>query len=964
MFVFHDPIGKESLIDFEYEKWKRYERTLKTYLKEVKILLSCRLCVFHDERLKGIMKETNNSIRIDDGACKLSRDEKRKILHQYTENVKFAEDETEEIIKSDAYFPLLCKLYSIESKYEKRGLSFFKNPFEVVREEIEIYQNSERANEKSKYCSLIFLVVFNNNVKVNDMEDCPNSHFPDEKYEDILRMSGLPDNTPITSVITGFKSLEGSFVRCVGNSYTFIHDFVQEITTVVIGARFPKQTIKYADSGFLRRRVKIEDDKQERNPFTVYLTDGYIDDLVQRFLLDIQTEDLLDVVLNPCLQNKKVIESFIKHLEKEIDVSLDLKRKLVKVDEYEFGKLKENNLISRLGFFLTQEEVTPLSALIIFCHDEIALSCLKNYQLSDKFSTFASICANGNTTLYDVYLQKYAVEFSNVVWGGFYALHIASLFHNFELTQTLIGHTKSINMFDDHRFTSLMCAVLNDGEANSLTTTDSLATIQCLLTNGADINLCNNDGLSPLFIACHNGHDSTVKLLLNNGANINLCMKNGVSPLYIACQNGHDRTVQLLLNNGADINLCMKNEASPLYIACQNGHDSTLQLLLNNGADINLCMNNGASPLYIACQIGHDSTVQLLLNNGADINLYMKNGASPLYIACENGHDSTVQLLLNNCADINLYMKNGASPLYIACENGHDSTVQLLLNKGADNSLCTEKGVSPLYIACQNGHDSTVQLLLNKGADNSLCTEKGVSPLYIACHNGDDSTVQLLLNNCADINLCDNDATSPLYIACHNGHDSTLQLLLDNGADINLCMKNGASPLYIACQNGHDSTVQLLLNNGADINLCMKNGASPLYIACQNGHDSTVQLLLNNGADINLCEENGASPLYIACQNGHYSTVQLLLNKGADNCLCTEKGVSPLYIACHNGHYITVQLLLNNGADINLCDNDGASPLYIACQNGHDSTVQLLLNNGAVINLCDNDGDSHLHAAR
>lgn len=50
-------------------------------------------------------------------------------------------------------------------------------------------------------------------------------------------------------------------------------------------------------------------------------------------------------------------------------------------------------------------------------------------------------------------------------------------------------------------------------------------------------------------------NDRTVQLLLNNGADINLCRKTGASPLYTVCEKGHESIGQFLLNNGADIDL-------------------------------------------------------------------------------------------------------------------------------------------------------------------------------------------------------------------------------------------------------------------------------------------------------------------------------------------------------------------------------------------------------------------------
>ncbi|XP_062580643.1 LOW QUALITY PROTEIN: ankyrin-1-like [Saccostrea cucullata] len=997
LFVFNDPLGKESLDEILYHSWKSLEKTLEICLKKKKLLISCRRCVFYDKRVKGNLLDESTAVEIDSEENGLTVKEKKAILNQYAQNLKLSEEVVTEIVKTEAYFPLLCKLFSREAKYKEKGVDFFKNPYRFIKKELEFGQ------DKKRFCSLILIVAFKKNLKIDTILKSDISLM---KFKDILGMCEIQENTHISVIRSTLHELKGSYVKCIGHVFQFLHDFIMEITTLVFGVDCPQETIQYADSSFLRRRVKIEDDTEEENrdPFSVYLPVEYIDDLVDRFITDIQTKHIIDVLLNPCLRKESLINSCKEKMN-------SLEKLLVKIkcekDRSKFQTLFERSFFTRIDFLYSFEsEICPLVGLIVFYHSDISSFYIKSIPETKlkEHHIFSAICANGDLNLLNSLSEEYKKAAMMERWDDLFPIHIASVFHNFSIIEELIRLGADVNKLttsdictplflaaandEDHikeagidiktgeRRNNRIICLLNNGDKAYLCENENVdrtlcmtcyrgrdITVQLLLDNGADIKLCDNDGCSPLCIVCLKGHDSTVQLLLDNSADINLCVDDGISPLYIACLNGHDSTVQLLLNNGADINLCKKNGTSPLIRACQNGHDSTVQLLLNNGADINICINDGASPLYIACYDGHDSTVQLLLNNGANINLCDKDGVSPLYIACEKGHDSTVQLLLNNGTDINLCQKNGASPLHVACENRHDSTVQLLVNNGADINLRKSDGASPLYIACQNGHESTLQLLLNNGADINLCNKNGFSPLHRACLKGHDSTVQLLLNNGADIKLCNKNGVSPLYIACLKGHDSSVQLLLNNGADINFCDSDGDSPLDIACHQGHNSTVQLLLNNGADINLCKKNGTSPLYIACQNAHDSMSQLLLNNGADINLCEKNGISPLYIACYDGHDYTVQVLLNNGANINLCKKNGASPLYIACQNGHDSTVQLLQNNGADINLGKSDGASPLYIACQNGHDSKVQLLLNNGADINLCEKNGTSPFYIA-
>ena len=84
-----------------------------------------------------------------------------------------------------------------------------------------------------------------------------------------------------------------------------------------------------------------------------------------------------------------------------------------------------------------------------------------------------------------------------------------------------------------------------------------------------------------------------MQILLNNGANVNLSDENGFSPLYAACHDGHDTTVQLLLNNGADLNLCYNEGCNPLYVANLNGHTSIAQILLNKYAQAILRWKEG-----------------------------------------------------------------------------------------------------------------------------------------------------------------------------------------------------------------------------------------------------------------------------------------------------------------------------------------------------------------------------------
>eukprot|EP00105_Crassostrea_gigas_P044629 XP_019928777.1 PREDICTED: ankyrin-1-like [Crassostrea gigas] len=958
IFVLSDPIGKDSFDEIEYNLWRRYEENLKACLKKVKLLMSCKKYIFSDDRVKGLLKDKSHVVDLSNETFKLSIEEKENIWIRHDVDKTVSRKELKQILKTEKYFPLLCKLYFSKKNYKNRKekLRFFKAPVAIFKEEIRHFRKSD----KDKYCALVLLVLFNNDLCIEDIRDSATSR---ETYNLALELCEMKKNTAPHSIGDAFETLQGYFVKKSGDTYQFYHDFVMEVTTFVFGTDYPLELIQYADIAFLKKKVKLECHDQS-DQFTIYLRDKHIDALGKRLFNDIFGERLLDVVLNPCLKNEKVINFFINELEHHPEkLEMLLEKKKLQIDYQEINQTTNNLFLSKLVFVILEEEISPLCAIIIFCDTSLSLYCLKSLQQMPHYFKgnflLSSVCCNGSKDLLALFEKDHVRECLAELWKFLYPVHIASAFNNTEILGELIEIGVDVNLktTDENFSTPLTLATGNDideTKENDMRKSSHLnrrGMIQLLLSNGACINLCKENGASPLYIACQSGNDDIVQLLLSNGADTDLCMKDGASPLHIACQEENDIIVQTLLSNGANINLSMKDGTRPLFKACHEGHENTVKVLLQHGADINFCMKDGTSPLYIACQEGHDIIVKCLMENGADVNLCKENGTSPLYIACHMERNDIVQHLLSKGADINFCNDSGVSLLLKACHEGHENTVKVLLRHGADINFCMKDGTTPFHIACQKGRDKIIKMLLIEGVNVNLCKENGASPLYVACQMGHESIVQILLSNGADINSYLKDGTSPLYIACQEGHDAIVKLLLNYGTGSNLCNEYGISHLFESCKRGQESIVQRLLNNGVDVNVCNKYGASSLYQACREGQTGIAQLLLRNGAYINLCKENKASPLLTACLHGHVSIVQLLLSNKAKVNSCNKYGASPLYVACKHGQKRIAQLLISNGAAVNLCKENKNSPLYTACKHGHDTIVYLLLNKGADINL-------------
>lgn len=178
-----------------------------------------------------------------------------------------------------------------------------------------------------------------------------------------------------------------------------------------------------------------------------------------------------------------------------------------------------------------------------------------------------------------------------------------------------------------------------------------------------------------LFPACAIGDLATVEKLLNIGADINVQEVEGETPLMYAAANGRVEVVKYLIKRGADIHRKSNNNQTALGRATAFGRVEVVRVLLENNANVEESMNQGGRPLMYTDNI---AIVKMLINKGANINAQDGAGVTALMAASANGRDDIVKELIYNGADINLKDKQGRTPLMWATERGHKSIIYIL----------------------------------------------------------------------------------------------------------------------------------------------------------------------------------------------------------------------------------------------------------------------------------------------
>lgn len=301
----------------------------------------------------------------------------------------------------------------------------------------------------------------------------------------------------------------------------------------------------------------------------------------------------------------------------------------------------------------------------------------------------------------------------------------------------------------------------------------------------ADLELNRADrrrGMSLLTEAVQRGNKEVVAMLLALGADVNLRNGNGRTPLMYLSENTTPEILRDLLSFGAKLNAREDGGTNAFMIAAASSPGRVLRDMMEAGAQVNARDSSGETCLFAAARTNSPEAIVLLLEAGVDPEVTNVDGETALMSMATYGTFENFQTLINRGANRDVVNADGATLLMLAAMNNNPRLAKLLVARGAEVNAKDRRGNTALTLAAQDGQLETVELLIAAGANPNLQDESGHTALMRAVIRNDLQCVEALLEAGADLTKKNEDRKTALGIAREQSDEEVVKLLESRGA--------------------------------------------------------------------------------------------------------------------------------------------------------------------------------------
>ncbi|CAG2229627.1 unnamed protein product [Mytilus edulis] len=580
VFVVDDICGKETINMQTLQMWRDYSekmgRIFKTEYPEEqnqhsdhdsnmsrsKLLISCRRHIYREPQFQLDNFLTRKECDVLSPELCLLQEEKIQMAKIY--HLDNMIDKVIKFKENIDFFPLICKLSKNKSSEEVSNL--FTAPVYSIRKNIKhIIIESDM-----QFCALVLCVLYEDGfdtdwLKLQSILETEKRN----KLEDIVKEFDIKLSREMSrkTLKLAFDTLVGTYLRQSGTEYRMIHDMIYKLAAVICGQKLTECFIKHAPSVLIRDNFIFNS-----------VTDSPVNDDVIMLSEDVEEEyferllnDLKESIMISTFHNKQLIHNAFREKLIQTFVRKDEAKQVLKDFDPKGNKMKRDENSLDWYYSLT----TPLMQSVSDGYYDIVhflietVKCDVNIRDQKGRSLLYKASEGGKTDVVQLLLQK-NTNVSNCQTNGSCPLYVACE----------KGYTDIVNILLKNSYGLFLIECINGHTSNTFTDRCRFCSSQDRsnrFISSPNRNLRDEDYFciceqgqereSPLYVAYHT---SIVDMLLKYGADISHRNNDGESPLYAACANGHKDIVEILMQNQANVSQCDNNGNTQLQAAVAN----------------------------------------------------------------------------------------------------------------------------------------------------------------------------------------------------------------------------------------------------------------------------------------------------------------------------------------------------------------------------------------------------------
>jgi ankyrin repeat protein len=295
-------------------------------------------------------------------------------------------------------------------------------------------------------------------------------------------------------------------------------------------------------------------------------------------------------------------------------------------------------------------------------------------------------------------------------------------------------------------------------------------------------------GLTALLFAAREGCLDCVRALVEAGANVDLTDPKGVTPLFLAIDNFHFDTAKFLIEAGANPNKWDWWGRTPLYSA----------------VDVNTLPHGGRADRRSVDATPSLTIIEMLLEAGAWPNVQLKMLPPYRHIGDDRGCDNM--------------LVTGTTPLLRAAKTFDTGAVRLLIEHGAHLDLPNDGGITPVMAAAGLGSVECDPRGYGPGIPHYMTAdveEKSIETLTLLLDAGANIHARTTSSRAAARSA----GRTALFGAAFWGWSDVVDFLVARGAKIDVAEQGGLTPVDAALGraggHGRGSTIEVFEDTAA-----------------------------------------------------------------------------------------------------------------------------------------------------